>query len=272
MKLSASTLAVKLIIFVYHFRFIISPPNNLDVPFDDRLDRKSATDFRALSQTYRRLREFALPLVWARVKVETVKQLGELKELLRVAPFIPPLIRSFRLLWDMDGDSDELKLEAFGQGTALDLAFCDRLQLWDDLMKQAGADIELDGEPFVMYNGRFTQPPGRGYDLATVADEGHAEYDWLSGTGGRGPDGTGEDKLMKNAEQFTECIVEIVGKLTSLETFGWETSVTPMPRGVFDALARLTTLTDLRLVLTEHTRNLSDGEHQLCFSVTLLRY
>lgn len=195
------------------------------------------------------------------MEVRTVKQLGELRELLKSQPQIASLIRSFRFIWDMGGDSHEWKLRAFRQGTALDLAFCDRLQLWDDLMKEPGADAEIEGaDGFVDYNKSLTQPPGEGHDWEAAAAVGPADYDWLAGTGGRGPDGKGEDRLIKNAEQFAECITEVVSMLSLLQTFGWETGVTPMPRGVFDALARLTTLMDLRMAFSTYRSNVSECE------------
>ena len=48
--------------------------------------------------------------------------------------------------------------------------------------------------------------------------------------------------------------------MTSLEAFGFGSPVTPMPRGVFDALAQLTTLEILHLDLSTHRDNVHDCE------------
>lgn len=196
-------------------------------------------DFRALSQTCRRLREFALPSVWARIEVKTVKQLGKLRELLRGVPTIVPLIRSFRFLWDMNGECTQAHLAMFKdeEGTLLELAFRNRVRTFNRRVEEADDDFLAGEHMFTLQNRGFRSL-------------GRAGPAWPAGKGGIGPDGTGQDKIVKNAKQFTQCVIEVVGKLTSLETFGWEAPVTTMPRGVFDALARLKALTDLRLVFS----------------------
>lgn len=228
---------------------IFPSSRSLDVPLTHRIDRKLVADIRALSQTCRWLRELTLPLVWPRVEVETVKQLGELHELLKFNPSIAPLIKTFRLLWKMDGDCSERHLNKYPReaGLALDLAFRDRLALWNDLMKEDEDLVRYrnDGEAAIYYGDYKCLPPGRGHDWDAVRDEGPFAYDWLS----KGPDGNGEDRLIKNAMQFRKCIIKVVNRLTPLETFGWETEVSPMQPEVFAALEKLTKLSDLRLLV-----------------------
>lgn len=254
----------------YPSSFIIPYSVNVDVPLEQELDHESLEDFRSLSQTCRRLRTFALPLVWAWVEVQTVKQLGELCELLKTVPSIAPLIKSFNFCWDMDGDCTRLRLAAFPheQGTTLDLAFRDRLEMFDQAMKADGAEPylyeELDDAGYYVgmalcCNGQTCTAPGEGPDWRAFQED-PAGYDWRSGEGGRGPDGNGEDELIKNADQFTQRITEIVSKLTSLKAFAWETPVTPMPRGVYDVLAQLASLERLSLVFSTYRGNLSDCE------------
>lgn len=196
--------------------------------------------------------------MWVRVEITTVRQLGELRELFKGAPGLAALIRSFRLLWHMDGDCTHYRLEPMCGFTALDCAFRNRLEIFNRRVKTEAP--YLDHELLRCGDGSTYEPPGSEPDWVAVAKVGPLGYDWLQGARGSGPDGKGEDKLIKNATQFTQCINEVVNLLTSLETFGWETKVSPMPQGVFDALARLTTLTDLRLVFSTFKTNLSERE------------
>lgn len=205
-------------------------------------------ELRSLSQTCRRLREITLPLVWTQVEVTTVKQLGQLRETLRAQPHIALLIRSFRFFWDMGGDGDPVTLAIFEEQEPLDLAFCDRLGLWDRIWKAGLANEEMVSffdHAGLSFDDWYSSPPGdHDFDALQAAD---TNYDWLVGKRGRGPDGYGEDELIKNAEELTHCLIGVIGSCASLETFGWETVVVPMLTGVFDVLARLTTLQDLRV-------------------------
>lgn len=253
-------------------RFIIPPTINLDVPLTDRIDFKVLRTHRALSQTCRSLRNFTLPLVWARVEVKTVKQLVELHELLQAFPNLAPLIRSFRFLWNMGGDCSDFRLMALREeeGTTLDLAFRDRLQMWDNLMKQRGDEAIVDFACCcVELDNLCCDPPGAELDCDdwdALEEQVPVLYDWQDSEGGVGPDGDGEDELIKNPHQLTQCIIEIVNMLPSLATFGWETPVMPMPREVFDSLLQLgTPLSDLRLVFSSYRGNFTDCEYMSCW-------
>lgn len=242
------------IIFPYH--------RSLDVPLEQDFYFEHTADLRSVSHTCRRLREFALPLVWARVEVDSVRELGATWKLLRASPFIAPLIKSFRFQWGMGGDCEDLQLQAYpdAYGTTLDLAFLDRRHLFDGRMKELGSAV-VCRDDYLEHFDRVYIPPGEDPDWGTVREQGAAAYDWLAGEGGRGPDGQGEDKLIKNPAQLTQCFVDILKSLSSLETFGWETGVTPMPRPVFDELlARLATLSDLRLAFSTCRTNLCECE------------
>lgn len=150
------------------------------------------------------------------------------------------------------------------EGTSLDLAFRDRMQMWDGMMKANEVGLVDGFNELVLCKDLWAAPPGENSWWETVEEQGVVEYSWLAGQRGRGPDGAGEDRLIKNAEQFTQCITEVVVQLPSLETFGGETPVLPIPRGVFDLLARLRTLTDLRLVFSTFRGNLSTCECSWC--------
>lgn len=253
-----------------HFRSIAAYFIDSNIPFDAPINHQSLRAFRSLSQSCRRLRNFALPLVWARVEVRTVKRLGQLRELLAHHPSIAPLIKGFRFMWDMKGECSFLKTKFFPKtlGSMLDLAFQDRLQLWESCIK-AQQDVEWSRDTISFGAIRCDRvlyfPPGShdqsAVDAARAQGISPADYDWQSGTGARGPDGTGEDSRIKNVEQFTQCIIDVVLSLPSLQMFGWECPITSMPAEVFNALTQLKTLTDLRLVSPSYRSHLADCEY-----------
>lgn len=143
----------------------------------------------------------------------------------------------------MGGDSSNERcwMYAETQGTTLDLAFRDRVQMWTRLMRTSSAWLNRNEDRYCcLYDDRHCEPPGTDYDWQAVEEVGLAAYDWTTvARYGRGPDGNGEDKLIKSPEDLLACSVEVVSSLVSLELFGWETTVTPMPSGVFDALLKL---------------------------------
>lgn len=130
-------------------------------------------------------------------------------------------------------------------------------------MAAPGADVELDVGS-IMFEGILSSPPGEGHDRNAVSQQGPAAYDWQQvpegSLRGLGPDGKGFDEHITSAQQFTECITEVTSLLTSLDSFDWDTVVTPMPRGVIDALARLDALTDLRITFSIRRSNLDESE------------
>lgn len=60
-----------------------------------------------------------------------------------------------------------------------------------------------------------------------------------------GPDDAGADARLKSAKDFKDCCTEIVTRFAQLESFRWECQVTPMPRGVFEALKKVDCLRQL---------------------------
>lgn len=242
---------------------------DIDPSLCHEIDYESLADLFCLSHTCRHLRQLTLPKVWKSVEIVTVRQLGALRELLKAVPSIAPLIKSFRFFWTMDGDCLYGRLTAFRnvRDSLLELAFRNRLQLWSDIMRQHGSEFRLNKGGSELYReGDHCLPPGDELSSRAwknVAQQGVAAYDWLSKRGGKGPDGDGEDVRVKSAADFVQCITEVVSMLSRLQTFGWETHVTPMPEGVFAVLKQLGTLKDLRLVLSNYHRNLSDCEYGL---------
>lgn len=197
-----------------------------------------------------------MPHIWHCVDVETVKQLGKLRELLEASPSIALHIKDFSFSWSMGEDYmwfDDYPQET---GTLLELAFRDRFQVWDDLRTEleATAKWHRDESPPILYfkhGGVEYTAPGRCH--AVEGQFRQLKYDRKAPReGADGPDGDGEDERIKTPEQLIDCAVEVVGKLASLQKFSWTTPVLPMPAGVFQALSNLTTpLNSLHLDLTK---------------------
>lgn len=83
-----------------------------------------------------------------------------------------------------------------------------------------------------------------------------------------GPDGRGDDRFLISAAQLNECIADIVGQLTSLHHFAWDTEGVPLPRGAFDALATFDGLTLLHIKLSLHRCNVQMRELRLLFTAS----
>lgn len=212
------------------------------------------------------------------MEVDSVKQLGKLQVVLAGNAQLAQHIKSFKFTWSMGGDCWQFENccrifeeefegeEPVFEGTTLELAFQDRLQLWDRIMKRPGAIIAVENPSAppggsLLYDQRGVfNAPGRGHDWDAVRDGGAAAYDWQSSQGGRGPDGNGEDRLIKNAEQFLECITALIGSLTSLEMFAWMTPVTPLPKAVYSIFRERQSLTGLWLTFSTFRSNLTDCE------------
>lgn len=211
---------------------------------------------RVLSQTCRALRAFALPLLWEVVHVQSVEELGRLAEVLRVSPHLARYVKNFCLLWRyFDADSLDYSLDYYPveYGPLLDMAFRDRRQMWLTLAELHGCEIQrgVSNSRFFQFNGQALREPGR---AVTSSSSEEARVDFS------GPDGNGEDRFIKNAEQFNECIIEVVYQLTSLQTFGWDTKVTPIPPGACDALSQLDTLTALHVNMETRRGNVHSCE------------
>lgn len=70
--------------------------------------------------------------------------------------------------------------------------------------------------------------PGRWADR--VRGDGHALYHNQSG--GKGPDGKGDDRLVKNPRRLVSAMTAVFSQLTSLQSFEWSTPVFAVPAGV----------------------------------------
>lgn len=216
----------------------------------------------SLSCTSRRLREFVLPLLWGDLEVHTIKCLGSLRQMLRGSPSLPKHVKYFHFEWDADGDFCSSKLACADQGsTLLELAFTDRLQMWEsmrvwhDAQTSFGTTFQDRSEGYFILQGKKYTAPGAFKGQSN--DDGQDLY--YNHSGGKGPDGQGEDKRIKNSEQLVDCLVEVITQLTSLRNFIWLTPL-PMPAQVVSALAGLGTLVDLDLWLLKCENAVYDGK------------
>lgn len=100
---------------------------------------------RALSQTCKSLRAYTLPMLWSVVHIKTLRELGELRDVLREAPYIAPLIRHFTFLWNMNGDFEKCSPYPNEHGTVLDMAFVDRGALWEETRQSVALRSEAVG-------------------------------------------------------------------------------------------------------------------------------
>lgn len=220
---------------------------NLPDESDDGRNFGAWEMLRSLAQTCRTLRAIALPVLWSVCQIDQMAQLGQVREVLRASPYLAHHVRDFSIAWSAP-DADVLDASADEAGTLLELAFgSDRWNLWDDLAKQHGCKVHLaqgeDRSFFVLHGKRYFEP---GYALGNQEHSPenlpqHARLETV------GPDGRGEDRFIKSAEQFNQCIVEVVAQLSSLESFRWDAAGVSMPRGVFDALLKLDGLRNLCL-------------------------
>lgn len=215
---------------------------------------------RFLSQVCRSLRPFALPLLWAFVHVDKIEQLGRLRETLRVSSDIAPLIRSFVFLWN--GGRDGVKCANYlpRSDSLLDIAFRDRGACWNSLV-ESGCEVTqgfpqfgLTQSRYVIHEGIRHVEPGE----PSIGNAGEYDHD-APNINSSGPDCMGEDLVIKNPEQLTDCLIEIFASLTSLETLGWNSFVASMPLEIFNLLTKLDTLTSLSVQMT-----FLRGSHQAC--------
>lgn len=99
----------------------------------------SLQTLRALSHTCKRLRALTLPLLWSVVHVKAAEEMGRLRDVLRQATYLAPLIRHFSFLWDMNEDYQSLDIFSGSHGTLLDMPFIDRGALWEQQRQSLGA-------------------------------------------------------------------------------------------------------------------------------------
>lgn len=197
---------------------------------------------RALTQTCHLLRAIALPRLWALVQVHSVEELGRLRETLRASPEIAQHIRSFSFVWGMGGS---FNFEGFptDAGTTLDLAFRDRWKLWNDLRRQHRRRVQWNAHyeqwEFMHADVRYAAPGQLPAPRSHKVTKQDWQYACAQRVGGCGPDDNGEDRLIKNATQFNDCVNEIVTQLSSLEAFGWFSFVAQVPQAALNALRSL---------------------------------
>lgn len=209
----------------------------------------------SLAGASRRLREFALPLLWTCFDLQSVKDLGSLCELFKACPYLTRYVKHFDFEWTVDQDFPFSGSEAYikKRSTLLEAAFSDRVQVWEDRRARSDGVVtfERDKGRFVHRNRIYTAP---GRFKGRRDTDGKDVY--FNHTGGRGPDGNGEDARIKTPEEFVNCLVELISQFTSLRNFAWTTTV-PMPPQAVDALATLTTLVDLDIWMIR-------SRHALC--------
>lgn len=225
---------------------------------------KTVALLRAISQTCVLLRELALPRLWSAVHLCTIEELGRLREVLRVSPSVASHVGSFSLAWDMDGGYIRCDGYDSDYGDLLDFAFRDRLALWESLREPLGPESDhasMGGESdmitFSDDNGRTYDAPGHAEVTEGVDSEGNETVVFLYDaprTGGGGPDGRGEDELIKDAEQLLECVHEVIAQFKSLETFGWAVPVMTIPDEVFYDTLVQRAITSLHLDLSDRDR------------------
>lgn len=192
----------------------------------------------ALSHTCKQLRAYCLPLLWRQLHVGTVDELGSLRDLFRDSPSLPLQVRNFTFSWNMGSDVKgwESQDAIAPPGVPLvELAFGDRIKYfteWDDRITSA---VRRQGDALLGKDRPDYGPPPWEKDKGFV---------YLVPTqpslsvSGKGPDGFGEDKRIKNVEQLNECLSEVVESLANLEAFRWATFVMSVPEGVMQALEK----------------------------------
>lgn len=222
----------------------------------------------SLSHTCQQLRIVALPLLWKTVYIAKVETLGQMYLLLDVSPGIAQHIRTFCFDWKLEPDNDRLDLALYPaeEGTMLDLAFRDRFQLWEEYKKRHGCEgkvnilrTDIDSDTANLYftneDGLWFEAPGH---CVAEPDVEHTLECYLARrVGGSGPDGEGEDRLIKTAAQFRGCIIETVARL-SLTRFEWTSWVTPLPVAAFNLVRANSDLNILQLRFTVYRDNVSD--------------
>lgn len=213
---------------------------------------------RALSETCKILRAIALPLLWSSIRVDSIAQLGRLRESIRVSAHLAQHVRSFTFAWTLAADKHAIRYinEEYQENaeslSLLELAFRNRSQMFASLAHSYGKElkriVEREARNGSLHSKEYFDHPRYGgiHDLDEPlllddADPSLVEsYDWTAPRG-IGPDGRGEDRHIKTSEQLTDCITEVVDQFKVLESFRWLSNVFAMPSGVFNALRRLAT-------------------------------
>lgn len=223
-----------------------------------RSDLQTIRDLRALSQTCKLLRSYTLPLLWSSATVCSFDELGRVRETLRVSPGLAAHVRSFEFSWNPEWIQHWDYYTIGGAKKVfkpLDLAFRNRYTMWLELSRKLGVEIEYGvtagriprPEAYFMHGNMKSSGPGKPPLIEGRDPKEVSSYDWNAPRLGEisGPDGKGQDRLIKSAEDFNSCIIEIISQLTSLQKFSWSSGQVPMPRAAFDALAKLPRITHL---------------------------
>lgn len=97
------------------------------------------------------------------------------------------------------------------EGSLLDLAFRDRLSMWNGLRLQHGVQVERTfcAAWSFLHEGKIYPAPGR-YNPRLLRSE---SFDLNECEAGNGPDGKGPDALIQNAEVFNSSVTEVVSQL-----------------------------------------------------------
>lgn len=171
----------------------------------------------------------------------------------------------------MDDDYDRCDGFPESHGSLLDLAFKDRLDIWEELAQELDRAWEKFGDKWTMRVfepdiGKLLVAPGRCFPIPED-DEGWGEpsysYD-ASNYEGAGPDGKVEKLLIETPQQFTECIDELMAQLKMLKTFAWSSPVTPVPLTALQSLARSVGFTSLHVNMSTYRTNLFFCEYSQC--------
>ena len=137
---------------------------------------------RPFSQTCQRLQELALPRLWSDIDGGSVRNLALLRELLAASPLRRNSVKLFQFNWSGYLWQEELRQYWHypEECSPLELAFCDRLQYWDDVRQRAGAQLLFQRrrvnlgtyEAYFVHNGVTCIAPG--YFTERVTGDGHA--------------------------------------------------------------------------------------------------
>lgn len=230
--------------------------------------------FRTLSRTCRSLRAFVQPYLWEIVQFETVDELGKLAEALRAEPHLGAYIRHFKFSWWMNVDSRYCEPYPKEHGTLLDMAFIDRGELWDRARQEFGGLLRgnrAEGWYFDHDGTRYNQPGmeselvlGKFKDDQPTSMEPEDVESLAINKERSGPDGLGEDARIKSAKDFDDVFSEVAAQLTSVQSFQWQSRVTPMPVGVFEALRTAKHLAAFHFNLAVNRGNHCFGKHSIC--------
>lgn len=156
------------------------------------------------------------------------------------------------------------------EGTLLDLVFGDRWRMWANFARATGSQIQWkvrqDGQlqRFFEFDATEFEEPGDPPLIEGRDPRDPSSYDYHAPRLDSGPDGKGDDMLIKTPAQLISSLVEVVEKLPLLHAFSRNTALLAMPTGVGNALEQLDTLKSLHVDMTLIRNNLQTGESSVC--------